>query len=238
LKRVPEDLYFFLDHLLLGGKLSKVPETLITYRYAEGSWALGTSKQDLAQVRVGYLENWIASNAASAAWCGPSSKRRKKAVARAEMSRVSLEGGPASERPHIVRVDGPIPPQTELRSTKRPLAEVPNVPGVEASEKISREWSQFSIWGYGKDGKKFMSMLQPHTAARVISFIDIDTKKIDSANYYCESIKRHIPVIHFSEAKPPFVVCVASKRAGDALEQNIRSVDATLVEGVDFIHFN
>jgi glycosyltransferase involved in cell wall biosynthesis len=52
LKRIPEDTFFFLDHLQLGGSLSKVPIDLITYRYTPGSWALGTKKEDLQKVRL------------------------------------------------------------------------------------------------------------------------------------------------------------------------------------------
>ena len=56
LKRIPEDTYFFMDHLQSGGTVSKVAETLVTYRYTPGSWALGTRKQDLQRVRLKYLE--------------------------------------------------------------------------------------------------------------------------------------------------------------------------------------
>lgn len=59
--RVPEDLYFFLDHLKLGGKLAKVNKPLITYRYTPGSWTLGSKKQDLAKVRASYFESIVLS---------------------------------------------------------------------------------------------------------------------------------------------------------------------------------
>ena len=39
LARVPEDTFFFLDHLEAGGNLSKVHSELVTYRYtASSSW--------------------------------------------------------------------------------------------------------------------------------------------------------------------------------------------------------
>ena len=83
---MPEDLYFFLDHLSLGGTISKVPRTLITYRYAPGSWALGTKAVDLIKVRISFLEKMILSLPA---------------------------------------------------------------------------WSKFTIWGFGKNGKKFLNLLSP-----------------------------------------------------------------------------
>lgn len=65
LSRVPEDLYFFLDHLLLNGKLRKVAkEPLLTYRYSPTGWTLGSKKQDLQRVRAGYLEAMVLSTSA------------------------------------------------------------------------------------------------------------------------------------------------------------------------------
>lgn len=62
LSRVPEDLYFFLDHLLLRGKLRKVVgDPLLTYRYSPAGWTLGSKKQDLQRVRAFYLEAMVLS---------------------------------------------------------------------------------------------------------------------------------------------------------------------------------
>eukprot|EP01041_Mallomonas_annulata_P012692 gene12692-26733_t len=88
------------------------------------------------------------------------------------------------------------------------------------------EWNSFSIWGNGRDGRKFMSYLSLECVSRVRVFIDVDLKKIGKS-YYCERTKRHIPVIHFSQAIPPMVICVASKRAGGILEKNIATLDLT-----------
>jgi glycosyltransferase involved in cell wall biosynthesis len=246
-KRIPEDLFFFLDHLLLGGSITKVPEVLLTYRYAEGSWALGTSKQDLAQVRVGYLEDWIHKNSSHAAIIESKSKRKKngrhnggvEAVHAKESGLLDAADGEITVSEHeMISIAAGTPDAVDSDITHNKLAlttidDRSNSVGI-----VPRDWSQFSIWGYGKDGKKFISMLKPETAARVTNFIDVDMKKVNGLSYFCESIKKHVPIIHFSEAKPPFVVCVASKRAGDELEQNIRSVPGDLVEGVDYIHFN
>lgn len=60
-QRIPEDTIFFMDHLQLGGSLSKVARPLVTYRYSLGSWALGTRKQDLQLVRLSYLISIVLS---------------------------------------------------------------------------------------------------------------------------------------------------------------------------------
>ena len=62
LGRVPEDLIFFLDHLLLGGKLTKVERPLVTYRYVHSSWSNGTKPLDLQRVRVKYLQKQVLDN--------------------------------------------------------------------------------------------------------------------------------------------------------------------------------
>ena len=64
LRRVPEDLYFFLDVLKLGGRLAKVNLPLVTYRYSLGGWALGSRRQDLQRVRAVYLEAELLSSPA------------------------------------------------------------------------------------------------------------------------------------------------------------------------------
>lgn len=46
---------------VLRGKVAKVAMDLVTYRYTPGSWALGTSKEDLQKVRLKYLETNILS---------------------------------------------------------------------------------------------------------------------------------------------------------------------------------
>lgn len=245
LKRVPEDLFFFLDHCSLGGTLSKVCEELVTYRYSEGSWALGTCFQDLAQVRVGYIQAWLLANARSAIDTAPLSNRKRKkqrhgdASSSNEMNRNNAMEDLAKESIEFSSAEGCGAKRASCEASKEAQATITTAPSVPTSgiQQVSRDWSRFSIWGYGKDGKKFISMLSAEAAARVTNFIDIDPAKINAPKYYCEASKQHIPVIHFSQATPPFVVCVASKRAGDELERNIASV-GPLVEGIDYIHFN
>lgn len=157
--RVPEDTYFFMDHLELGGGLAKVPEVLVTYRYTPGSWCTGTSHADLQVARLPYLQRRVLS--------------------------------------------------------------LPN-------------WKQFTIWGYGKDGRKFITRLPKEIAAQVVAFCDVDVNKI-GMTYFIQSCRKHVPVISYTEAKPPMIICVASKRAQGGLEENIRQLNMT--EGVDYYHF-
>jgi len=159
ISRVPEDLYFFLDHLYLGGKLCRVPKTLLTYRYSPGGWTLGSKKTDLQKVRARYLERMVLS-----------------------------------------------------------------------------KWTSFQIWGYGKDGRKFLKFLSIETASRVSSFLDVDPNKVKLDYYYCKETKKRIPIRLFKDSTgDPIIICTASKRTNGELEANISTLG--LREGLDYYHF-
>jgi glycosyltransferase involved in cell wall biosynthesis len=160
LDRVPEDTFFFMDHLAGGGSLSKVPEQLVTYRYTAGSWCHGTSRHDLQKARMPYIEREII---------------------------------------------------------------------------MHPEWSSFTVWGYGKDGRKFVTRLSAEAASRVSAFCDVDPNKV-GMTYFIQSCRKHVPIIHFTDAKPPIIVCVGSKRTEGALEENIKLLNMT--EGKDYYHFS
>lgn len=158
LSRVPEDLYFFMDHLLLGGKLAKSPLPLIQYRYSPNSWSLGTKSLDLQKVRILYLQ-----------------------------------------------------------------------------QRILEHWESFSIWGYGRDGRKFLNLLSENNARKVACFCDVSSKKVGKT-YFSSKLRVYLPIIHYSEIKAPFIVCVGSKIPGGLLEANIRQ--GNFIEGVDYFHFS
>lgn len=157
LTRVPEDLFFFMDHLACGGTLAKVNEELVTYRYHTTSWSMGVKPIDMQKIRIEYLQHRVLDN-----------------------------------------------------------------------------YAQFSIWGCGRDGKKFLSMLSENNMKKVTCFSDIDPKKIGS-KYFCNKIRKFIPIVHFQSIVPPFIVCVASKRAKGELERNVKSLNYK--EGVDYLYF-
>jgi len=158
--RVSEDLSFFLDHLALGGKLTKVNTPLLMYRYHHNSWCFGTKPIDMQRIRIKYLQDAV------------------------------LNG-----------------------------------------------WPSFSIWGYGKDGRKFINMLSEANANKVACYCDVDENKIGTT-FFCNFIRKRIPIISYKEVTKPFIICVGTKRTGagpSGLEANVNSLG--LVEGVDFFYF-
>ena len=59
----------------------------------------------------------------------------------------------------------------------------------------------FAIWGAGRDGKDFIKALSPEIAAKVVCFVDVDQKKIETVKWYENPNllgKRKIPILHFS----------------------------------------
>jgi hypothetical protein len=96
------------------------------------------------------------------------------------------------------------------------------------------EWEKFTIWGAGRDGKTFFKALMPATQARVAAFCDIDPSKIGTA-YHCPHTRVNVPIVHFRDAKPPIVLCVALNRTAGEFEANVASLG--LKEGVEFWHF-
>jgi len=96
------------------------------------------------------------------------------------------------------------------------------------------KWKEFTIWSAGKDGKRFYNLLREDIAKQVVAFCDVDEKKI-GRQYYCQRQRRHIPIISYQTAKPPIIICVASKRTGGELEKNISTLH--IKEGVDYFHF-
>ncbi|KAL6053516.1 UDP-GlcNAc:betaGal beta-1,3-N-acetylglucosaminyltransferase-like protein 1, variant 2 [Balamuthia mandrillaris] len=75
-------------------------------------------------------------------------------------------------------------------------------------EQVLDKWASFTIWGAGRDGKHFYKSLSPANQMKVICFCDVDKKKIGTT--YMNSaapreLRRQIPIVHFSEAKPPVI---------------------------------
>ncbi|KAH9495807.1 UDP-GlcNAc:betaGal beta-1,3-N-acetylglucosaminyltransferase-like protein 1 [Bulinus truncatus] len=111
---------------------------------------------------------------------------------------------------------------------------------VEFLEKrILSRWKSFSIWNAGKQGRKFYRSLSLSNKQKVLMFCDVDFKKIDKKFYIDEGSKEKpkpkIPVLHFTEVRPPIILCIKLNLSGN-FEQNLRSL--RLKEGRDYIHFN
>ncbi|KAM8945697.1 queuosine-tRNA galactosyltransferase [Pelodytes ibericus] len=107
-------------------------------------------------------------------------------------------------------------------------------------EQVLQNWPSFTIWNAGKQGRKLYRSLTPANRMKVVAFCDVDDHKISKGFYtYQETEERpkpKIPVIHFTDAKPPFILCVKLDLTGGGFEENLKSLN--LAEGVDFYHFN
>ncbi|XP_050175029.1 UDP-GlcNAc:betaGal beta-1,3-N-acetylglucosaminyltransferase-like protein 1 isoform X1 [Myiozetetes cayanensis] len=79
-------------------------------------------------------------------------------------------------------------------------------------DRVLSSWTSFTIWNAGKQGKKLYRSLSPANRKKVIAFCDVDEKKITKGFYtYEESEERpkpKVPVCHFRDAVPPFIICV------------------------------
>ncbi|XP_075435782.1 queuosine-tRNA galactosyltransferase isoform X6 [Ascaphus truei] len=162
-KGAPEDLLFFYEHLRKGGKVHRVDECLLQYRYHEQAATHAVSEDTIWTHRVRFLE-----------------------------------------------------------------------------ERVLLHWPSFTIWNAGKQGRKLYRSLSPASRQKVVAFCDVDENKI-SKGYYTyqeseEKPKPQIPVHHFKDAKPPFVVCVKLDLTGGGFEDNLNSLK--LQEGADYYHFN
>ncbi|XP_071042099.1 queuosine-tRNA galactosyltransferase isoform X3 [Parasteatoda tepidariorum] len=75
---------------------------------------------------------------------------------------------------------------------------------------------------------------------KVQAFCDVDVKKLSKGVYiYEESIvipKPRIPIKHFRDAKPPFILCVKVDMTSGSFEENLESLN--LKEGRDYFHFS
>eukprot|EP00075_Anas_platyrhynchos_P038111 XP_027327364.1 UDP-GlcNAc:betaGal beta-1,3-N-acetylglucosaminyltransferase-like protein 1 isoform X3 [Anas platyrhynchos] len=107
-------------------------------------------------------------------------------------------------------------------------------------DRVLSSWTSFTIWNAGKQGKKLYRSLSPANRKKVTAFCDVDEKKITRGFYTFEESeerpKPKIPICHFREATPPFIICVKLDLTGGAFETNLNMLNLT--EGVDYYHFN
>ncbi|XP_068086111.1 queuosine-tRNA galactosyltransferase isoform X2 [Anabrus simplex] len=78
-------------------------------------------------------------------------------------------------------------------------------------EKVLSRWPNFTIWNAGKQGRLLYRCLDPQFRDRATAFCDVDNKKVGRfyEPYEPGSPRtKRIPIVHFSEATPPLVVCV------------------------------
>ncbi|XP_078691225.1 queuosine-tRNA galactosyltransferase-like isoform X2 [Branchiostoma floridae x Branchiostoma belcheri] len=84
-------------------------------------------------------------------------------------------------------------------------------------DRVLVNWSRFTIWNAGKQGRRFYRDLSKENKAK-------------------ELPKPRVPIIHFKEASPPFVICVKLDLTGGQFEKNLASLN--LREGVDYFLFS
>lgn len=77
---------------------------------------------------------------------------------------------------------------------------------------VLSKWSKFTIWNAGKQGRKFYKSLSNENRKKVECFCDVDEKKIGKKYRPFDVTSRkateEIEIVHFTEANPPFVICV------------------------------
>ena len=105
---------------------------------------------------------------------------------------------------------------------------------------VLNQWDHFTIWNAGKQGRHFYRSLSPENQAKVTHFCDVDAKKIAKEFYTYEESKTlpkpKIPIVHFRDASPPFIICVKQDLTGGGFEENLASLNLT--EGKDYFHFS
>lgn len=104
---------------------------------------------------------------------------------------------------------------------------------------VLSKWTNFTIWNAGKGGRKVVRALSPKSLRKVVSFCDVDANKIGhTVELYCplrREVVARVPVIHFTEATPPLLICVKLDLTNGSFEKNLSSLNLT--ENVDYILF-
>nr|XP_020641579.1 UDP-GlcNAc:betaGal beta-1,3-N-acetylglucosaminyltransferase-like protein 1 isoform X5 [Pogona vitticeps] len=122
-------------------------------------------------------------------------------------------------------------------------------------ERILNHWTGFTIWNAGKQGRKLFRSLSSANQKKVEAFCDVDENKIAKGFYTYEESKENpkpkIPIMHFKDASPPFIICMKLSQlwvcirdisssykdlTDGQFEDNLNMLK--LKEGVDYFHFN
>lgn len=107
-------------------------------------------------------------------------------------------------------------------------------------KRVLANWTSFTIWNAGKQGRKLYRSLSPANQKKVVALCDVSERRISKGFYtYEESKKRpqpKIPIQHYKDAQPPFIICVKLDLTNGNFEENLQSLN--LKEGVDYFHFS
>lgn len=101
-------------------------------------------------------------------------------------------------------------------------------------------WDCFTVWNAGKAGRRFVRSLSQDNLNKVKAFCDVDKNKIGKfVELYCPIERKVIiklPVIHFTDAIPPLLICVKLDLTDGEFERNLESMN--LIEGIDYVLFS
>ena len=115
-----------------------------------------------------------------------------------------------------------------------------NIRLKELEKNVLSQWTTFTIWNAGKQGRKFYRDIGKENRKKVKCFCDVDVKKIRKQFYTYEleksSTKTKVPIIHFSCAEKPFIICVKLDMTDGVFEANLESL--SLAEGKDYVIFS
>lgn len=71
---------------------------------------------------------------------------------------------------------------------------------------------------------------------QVLAFCDVDEKKLKRGFFHVPGTAVKVPILHWTEAQAPLLLCVKRGLTGGVFERNVESLH--LVEGVDFVFFS
>ncbi|XP_064817754.1 queuosine-tRNA galactosyltransferase-like, partial [Oncorhynchus masou masou] len=95
-------------------------------------------------------------------------------------------------------------------------------------ERVINQWESFTIWNAGKQGRKLYRCLSSFSQKKVRAFCDVDVNKIKKGFYTYEESKERpkpqIPVLHYRDASPPYIICVKLDMTGGVFEENLKSL--------------
>ncbi|CAG9818491.1 unnamed protein product [Phaedon cochleariae] len=105
---------------------------------------------------------------------------------------------------------------------------------------VLNDWPHFTIWNAGKQGRKLYKSLSEENRMKVGAFCDVDRNKIGHKYVPFDAEKRTngtgIDIVHFRDARPPFVICVKMDTTGGDFENHLRGLH--LKEGTDYVMFS
>lgn len=105
---------------------------------------------------------------------------------------------------------------------------------------ILLHWDTFTIWNAGKQGRRLFRSLNEKFQKKVIALCDVDKNKVGCKyspyDEVQQTTREPIPIIHYTEAKPPFIICVKLDMTNGEFERNLKSLH--LKEGKDFVLFS